>query len=60
MFGLGLTVMGVVGNDRHSVERSLKVKLAVPGATPNTIPEFETVAIEELLLVQIPPVDGVT
>ena len=36
----------------------VNVKEAVPAVIPVTTPEFVTVAIEELLLVQVPPVVG--
>jgi hypothetical protein len=38
----------------------VKVRLAVPGATPVTVPVSVTVATVSSLLDQVPPVDGVT
>ena len=42
------------------VDKLLNVNVTEPAATPVTKPELFTVAKEVLLLVQVPPVDGVT
>ena len=56
--GLAFTVTLLVALDMHPVDEFVNVKLAVPSATPVTIPVFATVAMLELLLVHVPPVDG--
>lgn len=56
--GLAFTVTPEVGTDVQPVLALVNTKLAVPGATPWTIPLEFTVATEELLLTQIPPVEG--
>ena len=58
MTGLPLMVTGRLASDTHSVIASTKVNVACPGATPKTTPKLETDAIEELLLVQLPPEAG--
>lgn len=44
----------------HPVEVAVKVRVATPALTPVTTPAFVTVAMPVLLLIQVPPVDGVT
>ena len=51
-------VMFDVGSDSHDVVELVKVKLTVPAETPVTTPELDTVAIELLELVHIPPLLG--
>ena len=43
----------------HPVPVSVKVKVALPAATPVTTPALLTVAIALLLLAQVPPLVGV-
>jgi hypothetical protein len=47
-----------VGLEVQPVLVLVNVKVAVPAAIPLTVPEFETVAIAELLLAHVPPTDG--
>lgn len=56
--GLLFTVMVVEATDVHPVELSVNTKVAVPGATPVTMPLWLMVAILGLLLTQLPPLDG--
>jgi hypothetical protein len=58
MVGAFLTSIGAVGNEGQPVAVNVKVKVAVPGATPVTTPPFVTVATAGLLLVHVPPVLG--
>lgn len=63
---VGLLVTVLFGNtakllvDVHPVEVSVKVKVTVPTLTPETTPKLVTVATPILLLIQVPPVFGVT
>jgi len=52
------TVIEIVFSDRQPLLESVKLKTAVPGLWPVTIPEPVTVAMEGLLLVHVPPEDG--
>lgn len=54
MTGLGLMVIGDVGSERQPL-LSVNVKVVLPPATPVTIPAFVIVAIDGLLLDQVPP-----
>jgi hypothetical protein len=56
--GKALTVKLLV--EEQPVAVSVKVKVTVPALTPVTTPAFVTVATAVLLLVQVPPVFGVT
>ena len=55
--GLAVTVTDAVVL-LQPVDVCVKVKVTVPAATPVTAPALVTVAIELLLLVQVPPVVG--
>jgi hypothetical protein len=55
--GSAFTVILFVGFEEQP-EVLVKVKVAVPDATPVTMPALVTVAIDVLLLVQVPPVEG--
>ena len=57
--GLLYTVTGAVASEVHPVILFVKMNVAVPAATPVTTPALFTVATDELLLDQVPPVDGV-
>lgn len=56
--GVVLTVTGVDANEVQPVVALVKVKVAAPVATPVTVPLLVTVAILGLLLIQVPPLDG--
>lgn len=56
--GLAFTVTPDVGTEVHPVLALVNTKLALPGATPCTMPLELTVATAELLLTHIPPVEG--
>jgi hypothetical protein len=55
--GLPLINIGFVGFDVHPV-LDVNVNVTLPCETPVTIPLVVTVAIEGLLLLHVPPVDG--
>ena len=63
---VGLIVTVLFGNtakllvDVHPVEVSVKVNMTEPTLTPDTTPKLVTVATPILLLIQVPPVFGVT
>jgi hypothetical protein len=48
----------LLGLEVHPVAVSVKLKLAIPGAIPVTIPLFVIVATPLLLLIQVPPKVG--
>jgi hypothetical protein len=56
--GLATTVKLLL--DVQPLDVSVKLKVTVPALTPETTPVFVTVAVPELLLVQVPPEVGVT
>lgn len=56
--GLSYTVTGAVASEAHPVILFVKMNVAVPAATPVTTPALLTVAIDGLLLDQVPPIDG--
>lgn len=56
--GTSFTVMTLVLE--HPVAVSVKVSVTFPALTPVTRPAFVTVALPLLLLIQVPPVAGVT
>ena len=56
--GFACTVIALVGKDMHPVDVCVKVNVALPGEIPVTKPPLVTVAIEALLLDQVPPVVG--
>lgn len=56
--GLALTVMVVVGKELQPVEVLVNTKEVFPALIPVTIPALVTEAIEGLLLVQVPPLEG--
>lgn len=56
--GSALIVTGKVGSDSQPVVEFVKIKVADPALTPVTRPAFVTVAMDGLLLLQVPPVDG--
>jgi hypothetical protein len=58
MIGLGFIVIVAEGKDEQANIFSTKVNVAVPGFKADTIPLFVMLAIEGLLLIQIPPVVG--
>lgn len=58
MTGFAFIVTGAVASDIHWLVLARNLKVACPGDAPNTVPSVFTVAIELLLLVQIPPVVG--
>ena len=58
MTGCGRMLICAVELEVHPVDDSVKKKLAVPCATPVTIPELLTVAMDELLLDHVPPEVG--
>ena len=58
--GIGLTVTVGVAADIQPLELLVKVKLAVPAASPVTTPALVTLAIEPSLLAQVPPEVGDT
>jgi hypothetical protein len=57
IIGSGFTVMLFVGFEAQP-EVLVKIKVAVPSATPVTMPALVTVAIDVLLLAQVPPEVG--
>jgi len=57
--GVGFTVTAAVGSDGHKDAELVKIKVAVPGETPVTIPPLFTVAMASEELDQVPPVLGV-
>ena len=61
MLALGLfdTVIAEDGLLIQPVEDDVKVNVAVPTETPVITPELSILATEELLLTQVPPVEGV-
>jgi hypothetical protein len=56
--GIAFTVTAAVGAEIQPVAVLVKVKVAVPAATPVTSPLLVTVATAGLLLDQVPPEDG--
>ena len=56
--GAALTVTALVAAETQPVVVFVKVKVAIPAATPVTTPAFVTVATDALLLIQVPPLDG--
>ena len=56
--GVGFTVTAAVGSDGQRDAELVKIKVAVPGETPVTIPPLLTVAIDPSELDQVPPVVG--
>jgi hypothetical protein len=56
--GKALMVTAAVGRETHPVALDVKVKVAVPAETPVTTPALVTVAMEALLLAQVPPLVG--
>lgn len=56
--GFAFTVTPDVGTEVQPVLALVNTKLAVPGATPCTMPLELTVATDGLLLTHIPPVAG--
>lgn len=56
--GLATMVIALVGLDVHAVDVCVKVNVTVPALTPVTTPALVTVAIEALLLNQVPPLVG--
>jgi hypothetical protein len=59
MIGLTFIETGDEDSDTHPVELLVKVKLTCPAFIPVTIPPLVIVAKLLLLLVHVPPVDGV-
>ena len=56
--GSATTVTVEVGSDIQLLDVWVNLKVEVPAATPVTIPALDTVATEELLDIQLPPVAG--
>jgi hypothetical protein len=58
MIGNALMVTVWLGLEIHPVLDFVKVKVALPAPIAVTNPVFDTLAIEELLLDQVPPLEG--
>jgi hypothetical protein len=56
--GLAITVTTSVGSEEHPVDVCVQINVTVPGSNPVTTPALLTVAINGLLLAQVPPVVG--
>ena len=53
------TVTGALTKDTQPALVAVKVKVAEPGLTPVTVPALLMEAIDGLLLVQVPPTEGI-
>lgn len=54
-FGLENTVTATLANEGHNVADKVKVNVAWPGFNPVTTPALFILAIDGLLLTQVPP-----